>query len=302
MGLEILWFRHVTLLLGGFRAVFSLLLTVILIGMGAGSLLGGALVRRTARPAQWLMIVQCLFVATTLLGLSSAGLRPLVDAGAVAAESPGADPGLARGLSELWFNARTILLEVGVTSVLMGLAFPVANAMVLRAEATVGRHTGLLYLSNTAGAVCGSIATGFFLLPLLGMQNSATVLMIVAAAAIVPLATVAQGFPPSLRYGEARRSAERGGGSPAPGRRKAEALRYRIVAAAVVSLLISGAAIGLWLQLPSGSLIAKATAPRLDRRHRSTTRSPNSGRRCDCSPASPRHSATSRWRCGGPTA
>ena len=34
MGMEILWFRHFTLLLGEFRAVFSLLLTVILIGIG----------------------------------------------------------------------------------------------------------------------------------------------------------------------------------------------------------------------------------------------------------------------------
>jgi hypothetical protein len=38
MGIEILWFRHFSILLGGFRAVFSLLLTVILAGIGAGSL------------------------------------------------------------------------------------------------------------------------------------------------------------------------------------------------------------------------------------------------------------------------
>ena len=38
MGMEILWFRHFTILLGGFRAVFSLLLTVILVGIGVGSL------------------------------------------------------------------------------------------------------------------------------------------------------------------------------------------------------------------------------------------------------------------------
>jgi hypothetical protein len=42
MGMEILWFRHLTILLGQFRAVFSLLLTVILVGMGGGSLLSGS--------------------------------------------------------------------------------------------------------------------------------------------------------------------------------------------------------------------------------------------------------------------
>src|SRR5205809_2963268 len=74
MGMEILWFRHFTILLGGFRAVFSLLLTVILIGIGAGSLAGGFLSRRPARPAQWLMVVQGFFVASTLRGLRVARL------------------------------------------------------------------------------------------------------------------------------------------------------------------------------------------------------------------------------------
>ena len=62
MGLEIVWLRHFTLLLGGFRAVFSLVLTIVLVGIGAGSLLGGYVDRRTARPAQALMVVQALLV------------------------------------------------------------------------------------------------------------------------------------------------------------------------------------------------------------------------------------------------
>ena len=33
LGMEILWFRHATILLGGFRAVFALLLTVVLTGI-----------------------------------------------------------------------------------------------------------------------------------------------------------------------------------------------------------------------------------------------------------------------------
>ena len=41
MGMEILWFRHVSILLGGFRAVFSLLMTVILAGIGGGALAAG---------------------------------------------------------------------------------------------------------------------------------------------------------------------------------------------------------------------------------------------------------------------
>jgi spermidine synthase len=45
----------------------------------------------------------------------------------------------------------------------------------------------VLYLANTVGAVLGSLATGYVLLPVLSMQGAAGVLAGVAAAAIVPL-------------------------------------------------------------------------------------------------------------------
>jgi spermidine synthase len=48
MGMEIVWFRYFSILLGEFRAVFSLLLAVILLGIGIGSLAGGFAHRRIA--------------------------------------------------------------------------------------------------------------------------------------------------------------------------------------------------------------------------------------------------------------
>jgi predicted membrane-bound spermidine synthase len=70
---------------------------------------------------------------------------------------------------------------------LMGFSFPLANAVIQRAESSVGRRAGILYLANTAGAVCGSLAAGFVLLPMAGLQLSATILMCVAALSVVPL-------------------------------------------------------------------------------------------------------------------
>src|SRR5205814_325066 len=72
-------------------------------------------------------------------------------------------------------------------ALLMGLAFPLANAIIQRAERPVGRRAGILYLSNTVGAVCGSLAAGFLLLPVLGIQGSATILTTAAALAVGPL-------------------------------------------------------------------------------------------------------------------
>ena len=222
MGMEILWFRHFSILLGGFRAVYSLLLAVILIGIGVGSLAGGMLYRRTGMPAVWFMLVQGAFVAATLFGFAIADVRAIDAVAATVSGTSGA-------FAELWFNARPMLLEVAVPAVLMGFSFPLANAVIQRAEQSVGRRAGILYLANTAGAVCGSLAAGFVLLPVLGLQLSATILMCVAALAVLPLYL-------------ATRTA---GSSIADPR---SLIPVRVLGG---SLLIAGGALALWLQFPS---------------------------------------------------
>ena len=249
MGMEILWLRHATLLLGGFRAVFSLLLTVMLIGLGIGALLGGWLHRRTGRPAQALMVVQALFVVAALFGIGSAdAARLAADAAPMAAALTALAP-WRRALVELWYNAMPMLLEVGLPSVLAGFAFPLANGLVQRTEQSVGRRAGLLCLANTAGAVCGSLATGYLLLPMLGIQPAVTVLAAAAALAVLPLHLVSQGIS---------RDAARGAGRPAHG--PAEAGPYSAVVFATTSL-IALAALGVWLWLPGDYVLRRALAP-----------------------------------------
>jgi spermidine synthase len=234
MGMEIVWLRHFSLLLGGFRAVFSLVLTIMLAGIGAGSLLGGFIDRRTARPAHALMVVQALLVASALIGLGSTNVASLdaqrraIDV-TLAALTP-----LERWFSELWYNARPMLLEAGLPALLMGCSFPLGNAVIQHAERAVGRRAGALYLANTAGAVCGSLVTGYVLLPVFGMQGSATALAVAAGLAIVPL------------YLTTRRAAVVETG-----------LALRALAA---STLIATVALGAWLRLPPDYVLQRSLA------------------------------------------
>ena len=228
LGMEILWFRHFTILLGQFRAVFSLLLAVILVGIGVGALGAGIVARRSARPAAWFMGVQAALVVFTLLGLFLADSRP-IDAMIFAdpAYSGGVGSRSVSALAELWFNGRPMLLEVAVPALLMGFSFPLANAIVQRAERWVGRRAGALYFANTAGAVAGSLAAGFLLLPTFGLQQSATVLMLAATAAI-----------PAVYLGSGRDA------------------RSRLSLAASVAM--AAAAVGLWVSLPDDYVITRA--------------------------------------------
>ena len=92
-----------------------------------------------------------------------------------------------------------MLLAVALPAVLMGFSFPLANAITQRAERVVGRRAGVLYLANTLGAVGGSLAAGFILLPWLGIQAAASVLTTIAAFAVVPLFVAAGTSSPKTR-------------------------------------------------------------------------------------------------------
>lgn len=233
MGMEIVWFRHMTILLGGFRAVFSLLLAVILIGMGTGSLLCALIERRVVNPARWFMGVQALFVTTTLLGLATVDVAT-VDRSSEAARAFAAQleaVPFALRLADVWFNAQPMLLAVAAPAVLMGFGFPLANAITQRAESIVGGRAGVLYLANTLGAVGGSLAAGFVLLPWLGIQATASVLTALAACSVVPL-FVATGT-----------------------RSKTTRL------ACAGSLAAAGAAIAVWLLLPADYVVMRALQP-----------------------------------------
>ena len=121
------------------------------------------------------MAVQALFVASSLAGLAAGDAAAIRDS---ITPPPRARTRPASRSARSWSCGSTlgpILLGAGIPALLMGLGFPLANAIVQRAEYSVGRRAGVLYLSNTAGAVCGSLMTGFLLLPALGIQGSATV-------------------------------------------------------------------------------------------------------------------------------
>ena len=185
MGMEIVWIRFLTSAVGHLRSVYSILLMVILVGIWIGSVGGGYLARFFRRPADLYILSQLLFTLTCLtafLIFNEHGLYTFDKP-----PNPLELSAFSGTLLNIWVILHPTLILIFVPSVLMGFAFPLANAIVQTSEHKVGRRAGILYLANTLGALGGSLLSGFVLLPLLGLKWSIAILLAVALLVTIPL-------------------------------------------------------------------------------------------------------------------
>ena len=181
--MELVWYRMLGPLLGGTVFTFSLILAIALAGIGVGGLVY-ALVGRH-RPASlrgfaWTCLLEGAAMAVAYaigdrLALLALVLQPLGHA-AFAAQVLG------------WGVVSAIV--VLPAAMIAGYQFPLLIALLGHGRTHVGRQIGLAYAANTVGAIIGSLAGGFGLLPWLsapGAWRFATLSLVLLGAGAVAL-------------------------------------------------------------------------------------------------------------------
>ena len=156
--MELVWYRMLAPLLGGSTFTFGLILAIALLGIGLGgavySFWGGARIGAFA--------LTCTAEALALMLPFALGDRIAVLAN------------LLRSLGAIGFSGHLIGWTIVTAIVVLpaafvsGIQFPLLIALLGRGTDGVGRDVGSAYAWNTAGAIAGSLAGGFGLLPLLG--------------------------------------------------------------------------------------------------------------------------------------
>lgn len=191
--MELVWYRMLGPLLGGSTFTFGLILAIALAGIAAGSL-GFSMFRGRREVSAGGFALVCALEAFFIAVPYALGDRlPLLTI-------------LLQPIGKLGFAASVVKWSLTTSilvlpaSVLAGVQFPMLIALLGRGRAGVGAHTGLAYAWNTAGAIAGSLAGGFGLLPLLGAPG-AWKLVVVLLVALAAAALWVQG------RGEPRRSA-----------------------------------------------------------------------------------------------
>jgi predicted membrane-bound spermidine synthase len=178
--MELVWYRMLAPLLGGSTFTFGLILAVALAGIGLGGAAYAVLFagRMASRASLALTCgLEALLIALPLwLGDEIA----LAMARFQAANTHGF-------LGEVVGWAAIAAMVILPAALVSGLQFPLLIASLGRGDDNLGRQVGLTVAWNTAGAIGGSLAGGFGLLPLLsapGVWRGVVVLLAVLSAAL----------------------------------------------------------------------------------------------------------------------
>jgi len=181
---QVLWLRLLGLVFGVTVYAASTVWAVFMAGLAVGSVFGGRAADRVRRPLVWLGIAEALIGVTALATPLALDLLQ----GAYAAVHPSLNSSPVT-LTVVRLAMSFVVLII--PSALMGATLPLIVKSSLREAEGLGGKVGVLYATNTAGAIGGSLLAGLVLIPRTGIQSS----FLIAAAlnALVAIAAVVLG-------------------------------------------------------------------------------------------------------------
>lgn len=162
---ESIWSHYLKLLLGHAAYAQAVVLVVFVGGLAIGAWLAGLLAHRIRRPLLWYAAVEA---AVAVMAFGFHGAFQLASQWASTTFLPAL---CAQGGScgAVWLLAAAMILP---PSILLGTTFPLMSTGVLRLGVAPGAGLGMLYFLNSAGAALGVLASGFLLIPRLGLPGT----------------------------------------------------------------------------------------------------------------------------------
>jgi spermidine synthase len=220
---QIVWLRLLSLTFGVTVYAASTVLAAFMAGLCIGSLAAGRLADRTARPLRLFAGVELLI---GLCALAAPNVLARVHALYVtisSADSPAADL-----LVSFVVPFAVLLLPTS----LMGATMPLVLKSTVAGREGLGMRAGLLYATNTAGAIAGTLGAGLFLIPQVGLQRS----IFLAAAGNALVGASAFVFSRLAERGDAAQQPPAlGADAPPPPPGLSSALRFLVLAVFAVS-------------------------------------------------------------------
>jgi len=184
---ETAWAREFAFVFGTSEFAVVSVLAAYMGGLAAGAAVAARFVSRIRRPILVYGLLE-LGIAASALAVPW-GIRGSIWLQTAFAGGQSAPPDEASVSGSLFYAACSFVILMIPTG-LMGATLPLLARYAVRRESEIGRRVGVLYSVNTMGAVVGAAATGFLILPMLGLRNTvyagaATNALVFGAAALL---------------------------------------------------------------------------------------------------------------------
>ena len=173
MAYEVLWSRALAIVLGSSTYSFSLVLCSFLAGLSFGGYVVGRFYKGKTNPFVPLMMVFVIFSATSLVTFNSIDLLPELFLELLASTD------LTSGTIR-YIHFFIAIVTIVPTSIGLGAVMPLAIAASTTTQNNLGTDVGRAYTCNTIGAIVGSLACGFVLMPTLGLESTHRLLIILS--------------------------------------------------------------------------------------------------------------------------
>ena len=166
---QAVWIRKFAVVFGTSHISVAIVLAAYMAGLAAGALVIERNASRVRSPLR-------LYAALELgIALYAVAFAPLTNIAArllpvlAGVDSTGPQ---SVGMGQQAYYLVASLLVLGPPTVVMGMTLPILARVVVRTDGQIGPRVANLYASNTLGAVLGTIAAGFLLLPSIGLSQT----------------------------------------------------------------------------------------------------------------------------------
>lgn len=197
---EVLWTRTLVFILDSFVYSFSIMLATFLVGIAIGSAIMARIAGKLRKIFSLFCILEAAIGVTTLLALPFFMKIALwKDSYLESISTDIAFDAPAPWLKYILFKFLVSFLIMAVPTLIMGAAFPLAMRLYTETIGSIGRKVGVVYASNTLGAIIGSFAAGFILIPFMGLSDAFLLVATLNVLTGIMLYTLHTGIQPLKR-------------------------------------------------------------------------------------------------------
>jgi spermidine synthase len=163
------WMRQFSLVFGTSELAVAAVLAAYMGGLALGAGVAARYVHRVRRPVLFYGLLEAGIAASALAVPLLLSLLNGIYVGILGGQPEPVD---ASGLGQSFFYLVTAFIVLAIPTSFMGATLPLLTKYVVKSKEQIGPRVGLLYATNTVGAVAGTVIAGFVLLPALGLNGT----------------------------------------------------------------------------------------------------------------------------------